>query len=231
MSLTITWERVQSQRNPDGGDLLDQATGEIIIDLVVSYDLTTGGDQTKRPIEAGAPASDHWRRRLDTASIQCMHSNTPPNSSTDITVTDVDLAGGRKAVMGTLTDGGAVSRTQGLQDELWELIRSGRLVTINGLSRVLTDWRLLNLAVTREPGRTGAMFFTLAAEEVIRSTIETVEAPSPRIERARRRRDDGGNSGGDADAPTTSERQSFLASLRDQTSGIRDSIFGGSRDQ
>ena len=224
MSLLITWERTEEQRDPEGGDLLDTTTGEISVDVVISSEYLFGGEQTKRPIEGGAPATDHWRRGLDKLRLQCAHTNTPPNTSGDVTVQDVSLPGGGKAMMGTITAGGETSRILGLLDDLHALVQSGALVDVTGLDRSLSGWRMLSVTVTQEPGQTGLCRFNMELEEVIFSVLETVDAPAPRRERARLAADSGANRGTETAAPAPETNQSFLASIRDRFAGTREAM-------
>jgi hypothetical protein len=228
MTLTIQWEATDVQRDPDGGDLLDQTSTSVEIDLVLDYTYNVGGEQTKRPVEAGAPTSDHWMRQLDNVTISLAHTDTPPNSSSDIQVQAVSVGGSAQAAMGVLTDGGAVSRIRALETDLWALIHSGSPVTITGLSRVLTDYRILTMSVPRESGRAGLMAFTLTAEEIRTATLETVGAPAPRVERARRSRDDGSNRGAETDlsARDADDNRSAAARLRDAAAPQRESVSG-----
>jgi hypothetical protein len=197
----------------------------------MEYTFGVGGEQTKRPIEAGAPASDHWKRNLDSVQIRCAHTDTPRMSDPNVTL-DEFKSGTSSALLGRIQDRGQTTRIIALENELRALIHSGAPVTVTGLSRTLTDYRIISMSEPRVSGQAGLTTFTLSLEEIRFSTVETVEAPAPRVERARRRRDDGGNQGGDADAVDREEgedNRSLAARLRDSAAPLRDSIFGGRR--
>lgn len=232
MTLEITWESTEIQRNPDGGDRIETTTERIKIDLVQDYTFNFGGEQTKRPIEGGAPASDHWKRSLDTVQIRCAHTDTPSTDGTNASL-DTFKSGSSSALLGRIAQGGPVSRTSQLHLELMRLAHSGSLVVVQGLNHTLFDWRVISVSEPRMTGQAGLLTFNMNLEEVRFATVETVEAPAPRVERSRPRRDNGENAGADTDPPEDDdpdeENISHAKRFRNRMAPTRNRLYGGRR--
>lgn len=233
--MRVQWETTATRRAPDGGDTLEVRIGELEIDAVLSETRQIGADVTSHPVEDGADISDHARPRLKAVSLECIVSNTPIKARVPgarLMAQELQLPKYTVRIRGSengeaaqvesrsyptvsaqvLTFPSQFDRPVEVFSQLEELIDLSKPVDLLDLRLGdVSGWMIVNVSPVIETR--DCMRFTLDAQEVRTAQTEEIEAPSPRVERARRRRDEG-RTAPDAEPPERLRSAALRASNR-----------------
>lgn len=229
MGITITWDRNSVARADDGGDLFMETEESLEIDALGDVTYSWSGNQTKRPVERGAPTSDHWQRNLDTVSLRCLHTDTPGFRGGKARLQTATGANNKNLQYGEIIGAETTSRTASMLDALHSLAQSGVPLTITGLKYPVNEFRLISVSAPVRSGQDGLLEFTLDMEEIRVVTVQTVDTPAPRVERGRRRRDTGRNQGSETTTPSgVTTRNQPVGENRSALASALDSLTGGS---
>ena len=212
--IRIQWSTNSTIRDPDiGGDTIVMDFNEIVIDASLAETLDIGATATEHAVESGQDVTDHVHPGLRRVVLDCIVSNTPTNPSihNDIRLSTVELPATSIFSIRQPTKIGEsprqetrnvparritayaypeIDRPREVVDALTPIILAGQDVDIIGLRLGdLEGWVITNISPVIET--TDAVRFSLSAQEMRTVTINEVEAPSPRVERARPRTDAG----------------------------------------
>lgn len=224
MTVAITWEL------PDG------QLQAIEFDAVVRDSHESTSEATEHPVEDGAVANDHIRRRPDRVTLECVVSNTPtrvPATQMDGTtgalsgVTISDAATGLVlAKASALVFSGEFDRVRTVYDELLRLKNSGTLVGIITSLRDYQDMALLRVSPVREASTGNMLVATVEAQQFTIVSTEIVDSPSaePEENRARGNRNRGRQNNSESDSATDSRNRSYMVQIADSVTNF----FGGS---
>ena len=218
MSLTIYWSETTEWRNPYGGDTEELTIGQLDLDIIESDSYDISANVTAHAMEAGVPVTDHIRPEQDRASCTVnvsgrQHTTTFVEGATHGTV---ELEGGGELVGIVVPED--TDRIGDCLTSLRRLCREGIEVDVDGLQRPIEGWAIERVSAPRTLETAGLLVCDIAFVELRFAELEEVDAPSPRVERGRRRRDQGranGENGGDADVSNDpTDRESSTATLR-----------------
>jgi hypothetical protein len=239
MSITITWETVQNLQDPEGGDLRETRINGLIIDAVLDESLIVESEISRRPSEVGMPHSDAKQRKPKIENLECIVSNEPRDANElGATHESIELPSGRSASVVVYTE--EQRRVDRATQALIALCDGHVEVDIDGLLVDVEKWQISSFTPGRTTDISSAMKFGLKIEEILKAQLTEVQAPSPRVERGRRRRDNGTQtptgdsaSSGDTVSNNPQTRGSYLANLRTISSralpafrGLTNIIFG-----
>ncbi len=239
----VEWQVNQTSTAAEGGDTVETTYGRIDIDVVSVETYALTAEATEHPVEDGVNITDHVRPGLSMISLECTVSNTPITSTLDHTGNvqqqDLSLPSRVKITRGALglarqrsqteeseqTQGVSVfkfdeefDRVREVFDQLQDLKDSGtRIDLIGARFGDLEGYLIINLnfPVDNDNG----VNFTMDLRELRTAQTQEVDAPSPQVERARRRSDRGNNptteEGDDSDraADTRSILQSLVGTI------------------
>lgn len=199
--ITISWLATESRREMSGGDTVDFDYESLLLDGTISEGYDTEATATEHPIEEGADITDHVRPSLKRLTLEV------------IVTPHVGASLAHIAEPGSTE---ATSRPTTVRETLSTLIANGIEVMIE--SGILSWESMLLLGMSESRASDGGDGFraTLSAREVRRVATETVEAPSPRVERGRRRGDRGRQTGTESEGTASSsaaDRDEATASL------------------
>ena len=219
--LTISWVTPQTTRLPEGGDLRETPFEELALDIVSedTYDVATL--VTEHAIEssdgADVPITDHVSPTSDRASATVYVSDVPGTRTPGATRVTAELTGGATISLMMLPAG--TTRGSDAFETLRTLARNGTRVDVDGLRRPLTGWVIDTVNSPRTTDMSAVMIATITFKEIRIAEIQDVQAPSPRVERGRRRANRGNqtprSTGSTAAVASTPENQSASAALLD----------------
>lgn len=225
--LEITWATDTTTTLPEGGDVTGLEFDFLNLDIVESdaYEMAT--DISKNVMESGIPAVDNVTPAEDRYSVTVYLAERPasltlvPGSTNEAT----SLAGGRSYTRVTPPEG--TTRGADALETLRSLMRDATPVNVDGGPRPLEDWLIETISKPRTVDDAGAMVATITFFEWRVTTLEDVDAPSPRVERGRASTDDGDDDGDGNDDDTEdaaprgpASRQSAAEYFREQLSDI-----------
>ncbi len=231
--ITLEWETDTTRTNQTGGDARETVTNQLILDAAVSETHDLSAIQSTHPIEDGSDITDHVRKELDVITMEVAISNTPidtltsPNMQrTSVSLTLPPLkqlvsgASGKELGKVESTDRSVgvtvvssalrLDRPMEVYDEIYEIMEKSIPVNIIGTRFGDFDGNIINNVSFPVSNHSGILF-TITFKELSVVVTETVDAPSPRVERGRRRRNRGNQTASEADE---NRRRSFLQSGR-----------------
>lgn len=214
--ITIFWESTETRRGETGGDTVGVVLDSLVIDAVVSQAKNISAEITEHPVEEGSNIADHVRPQNRTETLECIVSNTPIRGTENgggFSRVALSLPNTKRIVRGanrnerseveessqnvtanTLQFSSEFDRLTEVIDRLEYLIDNGIRVDVIGLRLGDIEGYVITginpISESKDDVR-----FSMDLREFRTSTLEEVEAPSPRVERARRRRDRGRQSG------------------------------------
>jgi hypothetical protein len=189
VSITITWEINQNNLDPEGGDLQETTVNGLVIDVVTRMTAIFSAEVSERPSEVGAPHTDSTRRDLKKYNLECSISEHPRDASeVGATIKSVDLSSGKSASLLVYED---EQYRIGRATQALESLVGATEVSIDGLLTEVDGWIIQRFEPVKEANQAGVMNFTLDIIEIQKAELTEIEAPSPLIERGRRRRDRG----------------------------------------
>ena len=224
MSLTIYWSETTEWRNPYGGDTEELTVGQLDLDIVESDSFDMASNITAHAMEAGVPVTDHIRPEQDRASCTVnvsgrQHTTTFVEGATHGTVELEDGTEIAGIVVPEDTD-----RIGDCLTSLRRLCRDGIEVDVDGLQRPIEGWAIERVSAPRTMETAGLLVCDIAFVELRFAELEEADAPSPRVERGRRRRDQGRagtEEGEDEDVSNSpANRAESTERLRSAASGI-----------
>lgn len=190
MSITITWETVQNLLDPEGGDLRETRINGIVVDLITKESLSIESEISRKPSEIGMPHSDAKLRKPRVFDLECMVSNHPRDAEeVGASHESIDLPSGRSASVVVYTE--EQRRVDRAIQALTALCDGHVEVDIEGLMIDVEKWQISSFSPERTSDITEAIMFGLRVEEILKAQLTEIQAPSPRVERGRRRRDRG----------------------------------------
>jgi hypothetical protein len=220
--IRIQWEVDETQRDPDvGGDTLAVTFSELLIDATISETTDISAEATEHPVEEGIDITDHIKPNLLSMQLECIVTNTPAYArlieGAEWATNELILPNQRSGVGArVLTFPTPIDRPVEVVDKLQELIMKGIRVDILDLRLGDVEGWLL-IAMSPEVNRTDSVRFLLTARQIRTAITEEVEAPSPRVERARRNQDRGRQNGsGENDTERNRVDASTLRNLADR---------------
>jgi len=197
--ITIYWMRDATRRDPLGGDVMVATVGRLDLDILREEEVEYNAAVSTHHVDEGSPISDHARRNPRTLVLDVAHSESPNNLGVEgAEISDVELSTGRGAAVVQIPE---ASRVVDALEALDDLV--GEEVDVEGLRRDVESWVITSVKAPRDVATAGALFATIALQEVVRAQTREVEAPSPRVERARRPRDRGQQNPRDTDTTET----------------------------
>jgi len=203
MSVTIAWMPSSSAQLPAGGDAEDVALEFLAFDGTATDTYDVEATATEHPIEEGADITDHVRPMPPRITMDVLMSKHPHPDAADA---DDD------------------NRAETARATIRRLITEGIEVEITTDVGAWSNMLLLTCSESRAAESGDGFRAQITAREIRRVSVQTVTAPSPRVERARRRTDRGQTSGDAVETPPTSpaptRRESVLHDLRDTIQGL-----------
>jgi hypothetical protein len=212
--MTIYWSEVLTEQLPEGGDRESTVMSQVYLDIIESDMYSVAAQVTSHAVEEGINISDHVRPAQDRATASVIVSNRH--------TTTFFVAGSHGAI--TLNDGSEVTgiiapdgtdRSGDVHSTLRRLCREGIEVDVDGLQRPVEAWLIESVSAPRSVETAGALVCDIAFVEIRYAEVSEVSgtyAPSPRVERGRRRRDRGtaGEESTDEGTPISSTNVSAL---------------------
>jgi hypothetical protein len=224
VSVTIYWDRESTITDPEGGDTIVTESGDLTFDVLVSETYSMLATVTSHAVEEGAPITDHINVQQDRESMELIISDSPMDVAMvdGAAVTDLDLGNGQVASVLQVPDN--TSRSADAFLTLRSLLSRGFLVDVEGARRPMEGWVIESVSTPRRVEDTGALVCTVSFVEIRTATFEEIDAPAPRVERARNRRDQGRNNaqeGADGTAANSpGSRSSVLNNLAEGARGL-----------
>lgn len=223
--LTISWTRETTERQPEGGDISGYTFDQLQLDIVETDSYEAATTYTSHTVESGIPVADNATPEADRYSATVYISERPATLGLvdGTTMAPTDIGGGRSVQFVTPPDG--TTRTADALERLLSLMREATLVTVEGGRRTIEDWVIDSISTPRTIEDAGALIATITFREWRVATLEDVDAPSPRVERGRRRTNRGNQTTTSSTTTTTpaqtpAERQSAAEYFREQLSEI-----------
>lgn len=197
--ILISWLATESTREMAGGDAIDFDYQSILLDGTVSEGYDTEATATEHPVEDDADITDHVRPSLRRLTLEVVVTPHAGASLAHIVEPGTEAA---------------TSRPRTVRETLSDLIANGTEVSIESGVLSWESMLLLSMSETRTSDGGDGFRASLSAREIRRVSTQEVEAPSPRVERGRRRTDRGRQAGAKAEgeAPTSAERRSVAMS-------------------
>ena len=219
MSATISWSRETTRREPAGGDVVITESGSLICDIVTSETYDVSAAVTSHVVEVGTPVTDHIRANADRCTMEVYISESPLVLShvPGAAMRDVELgSGGNASVVGVPA---GTTRAADALRTLQMLCTRGFQVDVEGARIPIVGWVIESVSAPRDPETAGAFVALVTMVEFRTAEFEEIDAPSPRVERGRNRRDRGrratNSDGTDAEAVPNNESASVAYSTRD----------------
>lgn len=182
MPVTLTWLATATRTEMSGGDTVDATFEKVILDGTVSETYDGEATATEHPIEDGADITDHVRPGLQRLTLDVVVSAHPGPGSP----AQADLTGWT----GTARDNPA-ARPAVVRALLARLRDEGTEVDVETGIGAWESMLILTISEARSSERGDGFRATVTFREFRRVSTGEVAAPSPRVERGRRRRDRG----------------------------------------
>jgi hypothetical protein len=209
--ITIAWSTQTTERNPEGGDSVHMVIGELLIDGTVAEQYSYEAHATTHPIERSAEVTDHIRVGLTRLELNCRVSNDPYDERLQ-----------------------EDEHVQNVLDTILSLINDRRPVDADTDRGVYENYAILNMSDMRDETTGDGAAFTLTLQEIVLVDIEDADAPSPRVERGRRRVDRGSQRAEDTGSQETNVSRSpeqRTTAMIQITEALTDLAGGGSTRQ
>ena len=200
MTVTLSWLSAASETLATGGDAVDMSWDTIAFDGSASEQYGYEATATEHPVEEGAAVTDHVRPGLRTLTLDVLVSAHPADD--------------------TVEEASATARAT-----VARLLAEGVEVSVDTAIGSWDSMLLLRVEEQRDAERGDGYRATIMLRELRRVATLEVEAPAPRVERARRRTDRGDQEGESAEPaapapPTPTARESAMMSLRAWAAGV-----------
>jgi hypothetical protein len=203
----LTWEWTESRQLPEGGDRQELHVDSLTLDGTDTEQYETTAEATEHPIEDLAAVTDHVRPGLHEFTLGVIVSSRP----VDEVLAEDD------------------HRVETVRETLARLVAEGRELTVETDTGEWVGYLLLSASESRDAMAGGeAGRWQLRFREIRRASVETVTAPSPRVERARRPASaDGEGEEGDLDGQVQRATDSLSNADWTQVSDAVLGIIGG----
>jgi len=205
--ITITWFDEATRTLPEGGDRLELTTGVLDLDILETDTYDAEVMITDHSVERSSPVQDHVVQKSDrvafTAIVSCRQSSTRLVEGAE--VGPVELADGSEVQTIIVPEG--TDRKGDVLDQLVELMKNGTEIDVEGLQRDIFGWMIERVSAPRTVETSGLLVCDISIKEIRKAEVEEVEAPSPRVERGRRRRDRGRERSASSEDPASSDAQ------------------------
>jgi hypothetical protein len=178
MAVTIAWTPASSPQAPAGGDVEDVAVEFLAFDGTATDTYDVEATATEHPIETGADITDHVRPMPARITLDVIMTKTP----------HPDVA-----------DADDEHRAETARATVRRLISEGVEVEVTTDVGAWASMLLLTCSESRTADSGAGFRAQITAREIRRVAVQTITAPSPRVERARRRGDRGTQTGEAAD--------------------------------
>lgn len=189
--IIIYWSEQKSSTLPEGGDSINVSVESLHLDIVDNDSYDVSSMVTTFAMESGVPITDHVLPNQDRVTFTAMISG---RQSTTKLVTGAKV-GSFDATDGVTGAGIIVpantDRIGDVHETLRRLCREGTEVDVDGLRRPIEGWIIETVSSPRTIETSGLLVVDVTIVEVRFADTEEVAAPSPRVERGRRRRDSG----------------------------------------
>lgn len=179
--ITIMWSEVSSTTAYAGGDIISALPGALELDILEAETYEISSTVTEHTIEDSAAITDHQVPQLDRVRFDAMVSDSPLSADQGLLGTAYQTQKNGTVVLISPP----TSRASLAFDTLHRLCREGIEVDIIGLRKEVKGWILTSVTCERRVETSGALVASIAAQEVVTATLTEIEAPSPRVERAR----------------------------------------------
>lgn len=179
--ITITWSEVSSTTAYTGGDIISALPGALELDILEAETYEISSLVTKHTIEDSAAITDHQVPQLDRVRFDAVVSDSPLSVDQGLLGTAFQTQKNGTVVLISPN----TSRASLAFDTLHRLNREGIEVDIIGLQKEVKGWIITDVTCDRRVETAGALVVSIAAQEVVTATLTEIEAPSPRVERAR----------------------------------------------
>lgn len=189
--ITIWWSESDTRALPEGGDATSMTVSRLDLDIVESDSYTVESIVTAHAVESGVQITDHVMSQQDRAVFTVVVSSRQSSTSfvENTRFGTVDIGGGNEALGLIVPEG--TNRVGDVHDILRRLCRDGIEIDVDGLRRPIEGWLIESCSSPRSVDTAGTLVCEMAIVEVRYAETEEVDAPSPRVERGRRRRDQG----------------------------------------
>lgn len=199
--LTLSWFTDATIQSPEGGDIATMDYGELRLDMVDTDTYTCTTTYSSHAVEAGIAVMDSADPQPDiyTATVYLSERPASIGVSPGAIVQPVTLADGTSIARIVPTPG--TTRKVDAHAVLRRLVREATLVYVEGAIREMEDWVISSVSAPRTADDAGALVCTIELVEWKVTTFADVDAPSPRVERGRRRSDQGTQTPETTDTP------------------------------
>lgn len=222
--MTITWASSDTVQLPEGGDSSTMEFGRLDLDIVEQDSYDVAASITSHAVESGISITDHMRPEQDRATVTALVSGRQSTLTLGIDgvmAGSIDLGDGATATGIVVPEG--LDRIGDVHTTLRQLCRDGTEVDVEGLRRPIQGWLIERVSSPRTVEDSGLLVAEITFVEVRYADTEEVDAPSPRVERGRARRDTGREqvtpvADEDVEADPA-DRRSSLARLADGVAG------------
>jgi hypothetical protein len=186
------------------------------VDAVMSETHEITATLTDHPVERGADLSDHKRPGQRRYRLEGLVSNTPigdvPLTGENSTASDVTAEPKESPAKATvLTFSERFDRVRDMLDALTDLTESTQLVTITTDVRTYENAQIVSVVAPRTPDGGDSIAFAVDVVQVRIAETRDVGAPVPRQPRGRRTRDNGSQTGAEAETDPAPDQNSSAA--------------------
>jgi hypothetical protein len=225
--ITITWTEQTTRQLPEGGDRLEQTPGELLLDSLDSETYESSAIATKHAVEDGSTINDHVILEPDIDQFDVVVSGR--HSTTLFGAERSSVIIGDREISGVIPPEDS-DRPKEVLDGLIRLKKNKQLVSIDGLQIPVEDWIITKVSAPRSIESAGILVASVSIQEYTTVAFEEVDAPSPRVERGRRHRNNGNANQTDKSGDTTSSdargSQSVLDSITQGAGDVLAGVFG-----
>lgn len=220
--IDLYWFENETAQRPEGGDSETSVVGMLTLDICEQDSHDISSKISSHDAEEGVPTTDNAKPEKDRVTFTAYISGR----QSSVRLVDgaragfTDLPGGRSAAGIVVPDGEADGRLADVFATLRRLCREAFEVDVEGLRMPIEGWLIERVSSPRNVETAGMLVVDVALVETRYAEVEEVDAPSPRVERGRRRQDQGRQrptqrSDNDADS-SPSRRSVAMGFLRQQ---------------
>lgn len=152
---------------------MTSAEASLLLDGAISETYDVEATATEHPVEEGADITDHIRPSLQRVMLDVVHSDYPGPSTAREDIPSRDF------------EADSESRSQRARATINQLILHGTEVTIETGSHYYESMLLLTASEAVRHDSGDGYHASITAREILRVSTDTIDAPSPRVERAR----------------------------------------------
>jgi len=185
--LIISWVTESTVQLPEGGDGVSQVFDELRLDIVESDTYEGVTEYTEDAVE-GSAVTEHATPKLERYQVTAWISERPSRMDLVPGTSRVTPAG---SPVGFITPPEGTARAADTVAMLHELRRNATLVSVEGARLPIEEWVIESVGTPRTADDAGALVANIAFREWRVATLEDVDAPSPTVERGRRRASQG----------------------------------------